>query len=151
MKDVINIEIDRTTYNKINRVKKWFNVKFRSNSNKKKVVDYVIDEFIRNNNIDYILNDNILPSSISGYDKFLKDFRSDISLESTLKEDIKCIQEFMEEQRDKKISINHVVRIALTEYIQNHPELQSVIQRNKYIKQKILMDEKTLLRVNKQQ
>ena len=148
MKDVINIEIDRTSYIKLKRIKEWYNIEKRSNYNNKKMVELIFDVYIEAYKIKNIINDIFDENMIKSNDKLLKDYRSDINLDPSVKEIIESIQEYMEEQRNKKINVNNIVKTALEEYIEGRSEIQRILLRKKYIKQNVLWKEKTMLKVS---
>jgi len=136
---LINIQIFRKSYDKINRIKKWYNSLNNTKITQKELVDYIINEFIDIKQLNYISKD---PDSedIKYKQSAMKYFRIDTNLDPTAKEYIEAIKQYLKKSSESKKNTNDVIIEIGRVYSELHPDVKTILQNNKFIKQSILVE-----------
>ena len=138
MGDKINIQIERKTYDKINNVKKWYNMDNEDNKNQKEIIDHVFSQFIKSEDIEYLyeLKDKD-KSSINWNNAMIKHRRLDVNFTDSDRDKVNRIKKFLQNQeitKNKKITTPMVIRTALDKYLELFPQIDNT--EDLYIKQK---------------
>lgn len=133
----INQRIRTSVNDDVLVVKKWLTVREKKNFTYSQTLDYVFNEFMKSNWIEK--KKDINEKEIEQNDHLLEQDRIDNNFIPSLKKDLEAVQEMIVEKKimKNKPTINDLVRILLTNYIEKYPELKSAVLEDKYIHQKV--------------
>lgn len=109
--------------------------------------DYIINKLIDEYLYKIGMKDVIKPDErdIKNTEFYLKRNRIDTDLKNTTKDDLKTLANVLLEQHivDRKLTYTDVIDLLLTKYLEKYPNLKQYMLENRYIKQKMGMDELT--------
>lgn len=142
MTDSINQRINKEVYRDVNFIKRWIFLTKKERYNFSETIDYVFQEFIKKHDI--IKETDISEQHVKKYDNILKENRVDTNMPVDLRDDIKIIQYVMNKDKDKeekKITMDQVIRTIVDKYMELYPEIKHIKNQDKYIIQRIGLEE----------
>lgn len=130
----INLRIKKISYEKIKSIKTWYVAKNKKNINYKELVDYILNGFIKYEELDYIQKEDI-SDEIQTCNQYIKYFRIDNNFDPYVYEKIEAVKQYFEKKDDKK-TINEVVDYSLSLVFDLYPEINEILEKNRITKQK---------------
>lgn len=131
----INLRIEKSSYDILKSIKNWYNSKHKKIKNNKELVDYIFNEFIRFNKLDYIvMNPEEVKDQLNALSFSMKYHKID-NLDPSIHEIIESCKQYFESKNEKK-TINDVIKYSLSLLIDLHPEINEILEKNRLIKLK---------------
>lgn len=137
IQQTINIRIIKKSYYKLNRIKKWYNTINNTNIKQKDLFEYIINDFIKNKELDYILQEHD-EEDIRKEKFIMKKFRIDNNISPTAREYIQAIREYLKNDNIKNID-DIIIEMGKL-YEKTYPEIKKILQNNEYVKRHILVE-----------
>lgn len=137
IQQTINIRIIKKSYYKLNRIKKWYNTINNTNIKQKDLFEYIINDFIKNKELDYILQEHD-EEDIRKEKFIMKKFRIDNNISPTAREYIQAIREYLKNDNIKNTD-DIIIEMGKL-YEKTYPEIKKILQNNEYIKRHILVE-----------
>jgi hypothetical protein len=134
----INLRIKETSYKKLKSIKVWYKNTVEPKTNNKELLNYIIDEFIKYKQLGYIDNCDV-KKELKESKPWLHSLRIDNNFDPSMLERIDAIKEFFENKNDKKTT-NEIIDYCLSLLFDLYPEINEILDRNKLIKQKDMIE-----------